>query len=133
MIYSQPTKKISSFTKLFIIVFTLILGGILYSNYDYTRHPRIAHAGGSYLGLRYTNSLEALNFNSSSYDYFELDFNFTSDDHLVCAHNWQQITPKPKGTAPTLAEFIALKDSEPFERCTIDSLAMWLGPVHINC
>ena len=53
--------------------------------------PRlIAHAGGSYLGMRYLNSLEALSHNYAlGHRLFELDFSWTADDHLVAIHDWK--------------------------------------------
>lgn len=49
----------------------------------------IAHAGGGYLGRRYLNSLEALSHNYAlGHRVFELDFSWTSDDHLVAIHDW---------------------------------------------
>ena len=38
--------------------------------------PIIAHAGGGYKNLTYTNSIDTLEFNKNNYDLFELDFFF---------------------------------------------------------
>jgi Sulfatase len=49
----------------------------------------IAHAGGSVNGDRYTNSLEALNYNyDRGFRLFELDILETSDAKFVAAHDW---------------------------------------------
>ena len=50
--------------------------------------PRVAHAGGGYKNKTYSNSIDALNENSKFYELFELDFSWTTDDHLVCIHDW---------------------------------------------
>ncbi len=53
--------------------------------------PPIAHAGGGYRGLSYTNSIEALEENAASFTLFEIDFEWTKDHHLVGLHDWGAI------------------------------------------
>jgi glycerophosphoryl diester phosphodiesterase len=53
--------------------------------------PFIAHAGGGYRGLTYTNSIEALEENAASFTLFEIDFEWTKDNHLVGLHDWKDI------------------------------------------
>ena len=48
--------------------------------------PLIAHAGGGFNDLTYTNSIDALELNKKNYKFFELDFFLTDDGKLVCAH-----------------------------------------------
>ena len=50
--------------------------------------PIIAHAGGGYKNLTYTNSIDSLQLNKKNYELFELDFFLTDDGKLVCAHDW---------------------------------------------
>jgi len=50
--------------------------------------PPVAHAGGGYRGLTYTNSIEALRENAGTFTFFEIDFEWTKDDQLVCLHDW---------------------------------------------
>ena len=51
----------------------------------------IAHAGGTIDGIRYTNSLEALDrAYENGFRFFELDIIQTSDDHFVAAHDWKK-------------------------------------------
>ncbi len=50
--------------------------------------PPVAHAGGDYRGLLYTNSIEALENNSSCFQLFEIDFEWTRDDRLIGLHDW---------------------------------------------
>ena len=57
----------------------------------YSKTNMIAHAGGIYNGLDHTNSKEAVdNYLMSTVDdeirVIELDFDYTSDDKLVCSH-----------------------------------------------
>jgi arylsulfatase A-like enzyme len=54
----------------------------------------VAHAGGGIKGRSYTNSLEALDENyRRGFRFFELDFNWTSDNQLVCIHDWESRRP----------------------------------------
>jgi hypothetical protein len=92
---------------------------------------RIAHAGGGYNGKTYTNSINALNKNKRYYSLFEIDFSWTSDDELVCIHDWKDSFEHAFGTSTESAlsydEFVQLvsKNSH-VENCTLSSLAQWL-------
>ena len=92
----------------------------------------IAHAGGGYEGQNYTNSIEALNGSyQGGFRYIEMDFSWTSDDQLVCLHDWdktfKKIFNKKIKQALNYAEFIQLVEDHPdFRSCTLDSLAVWL-------
>jgi len=93
---------------------------------------RVAHAGGGYKRRTYTNAIEALNQNiSNGFIYFELDFLFTTDDRLVCLHDWGQTfknifdikTPRQV----SYLEFKDLIDSQTdLKPCTEESLAQWM-------
>ncbi len=50
--------------------------------------PPIAHAGGAYRGLTYTNSVEALEENADSFHLFEIDLSWSEDNQLVGLHDW---------------------------------------------
>ena len=52
-------------------------------------HP-VAHAGGGFQGLTYTNSVEALEENTDAFTLFEIDLEWTSDDRLVGLHDWEE-------------------------------------------
>lgn len=55
----------------------------------------IAHALGGINGHRYTNSLEAFQYNyDKGYRVFEVDFTLTSDEKLVARHGWSDKTNK---------------------------------------
>jgi len=92
----------------------------------------IAHAGGGYKGQNYTNSIEALNENYlQGFRYFEIDFSWTSDNQLVCMHDWGKSFKKLFGykikKPLSYSEFIDLADRhQDFEVCTLSSLAYWL-------
>lgn len=92
---------------------------------------RIAHAGGGYNGVTYTNSIDALDFNKNKYSLFEIDFSWTSDGEIVCLHDWDKsfersFNRKTEGPV-TYRRFVELvnNDSE-FEKCTLSTLAAWL-------
>ncbi len=89
---------------------------------------RIAHAGGAYMGLSVTNSLEALEYNyAKGYRYFEIDLSFTSDNYLVCIHGWKsKKSPTVWGGVPTQSEFLEYFASQPLTPCTLSSLMRWL-------
>lgn len=70
--------------------------------------PMIYHAGGEIHGSVYTNSREAVEETLSEGNYFiEIDFNYTSDGALVCAHTWPDVYPTDY--QPTLEEFLDSK------------------------
>ncbi len=54
----------------------------------------VAHAGGAYKGLTYTNSLEALEENIDTFLFSEIDFEWTEDKQLVGLHDWDDIFEK---------------------------------------
>jgi len=93
---------------------------------------RIAHAGGAINNVTYTNSYEALESNiKKGFLYFELDLSFTSDEKLVCLHDWGNSFQRSFGftvvKAATLEEFETLvKEKSDFNKCTLDGLAAWM-------
>jgi glycerophosphoryl diester phosphodiesterase len=94
---------------------------------------RIAHAGGIYKGLTYTNSYEALDTNlKAGFRYFELDFLFTKDGKLICLHDWNENFKRTFGktTDEPLSheEFKELVDkNNKFTNCTLTGLAQWMN------
>lgn len=122
-------------------IFTLLLPYILKPDHIFLKNeniqrslkslPRIAHAGGGYQGHTYTNSINALNHNAPCYDLFELDFSWTSDNHLVCLHDWdvnfQHFFGADQSGPVSLGHFLHLVKKHPtFEKCTMDTLIQWL-------
>ncbi len=83
--------------------------------------PIVAHAGGGYRNLTYTNSIDALEFNKNKYDLFELDFFLTDDGKLVCAHDWNE-------NLKFFNKFeIYVSKKNDFKPCTYKSLSTWLS------
>jgi glycerophosphoryl diester phosphodiesterase len=93
---------------------------------------RIAHAGGGYEGRDYTNSYQALTANLKlGFVYFEVDFVFTSDNHLVCLHDWgdefKRIFGARAEPLPSQKQFEILAAEHPeFTNCTAQGLAEWM-------
>ena len=93
---------------------------------------RVAHAGGDLKGRAYTNSYEALEESySEGFRYFEIDFNFTADNQLVCIHDWDVTWPSmfdgDSTRTPTLQEFIARSEKlSGVTPCTLDGLSLWM-------
>ena len=93
---------------------------------------RIAHAGGGLGKTTYTNSYQALNANIvNGFRYFEIDFTFTSDDRLVCLHDWKVNFKRTFGFETdhrlSLEEFENLTaENTKFTNCTLEGLAVWM-------
>ena len=73
--------------------------------------PLIIHAGGRIDGVTGTNSLEAL---EETYAVggraIEIDFDWTSDGHLVCIHDFtDRFTTQLNGEPCTLEEFLNIR------------------------
>ena len=102
--------------RFFIFCFVLwpVAGG---ANNDLTY---IAHAGGGYKGLHYTNSLEALDENyRKGFRFFEIDLMMTRDGKLICAHGeW-------KGLQPSYEELQQQRANLPYKICTGEELVSW--------
>lgn len=84
-------------------------------------HPMIYHAGGGIEGNVYTNSLEAVEETLSEGKYFiEMDLRYTSDNHLVCAHDWSDAFLDVEN--PTLEEFLSAKIQGKYTPLTAEHL-----------
>jgi glycerophosphoryl diester phosphodiesterase len=92
----------------------------------------VAHAGGAFGKQTYTNSFEAMEQSlQRGIDYLEIDFVFTSDQRLVCLHDWEDNFRRSFGypvTEPlTLEQFeAAVRSNTKFKNCTLGSLAGWM-------
>lgn len=107
--------------KLMIIlfIFVLIICGCIISakirsdrRQIWEGQTTIAHACGGIDGRAYTNSLEAFEYNyEAGHRTFEVDFCITSDDQMVCWHDWEFAVEEgvSQGGAPTQEEFLASK------------------------
>ncbi|MBE0499463.1 MAG: sulfatase-like hydrolase/transferase, partial [Campylobacterales bacterium] len=89
----------------------------------------IAHAGGMIDGHKYTNSLEALNFNyKKGFRLFELDIIKTSDDIYVSSHDWKHWakTTGYKGELPpTKKTFLEHKIYQKYTPMEIADINKW--------
>jgi glycerophosphoryl diester phosphodiesterase len=92
----------------------------LKKNHKENNLPIIAHAGGGYNKLTYTNSINSLEQNKDNYQLFELDFFLTEDGKLVCSHDW----------SINLESFLKFEKyaqtKKEYEPCTYKSLKKWL-------
>ena len=87
----------------------------------YTNTPLIYHGGGDIDGIALTNSMEAVNATLEKGHYFiELDFMFTRDGQLVCAHDWERFYPD--GYIPTAEEFLSVKIEDRFTPLSAQSV-----------
>jgi len=93
---------------------------------------RVAHAGGGFDAKTYTNSYQSLDENlSKGFKYFELDFSFTSDNRLVCIHDWEGSYERLLGARPqnrpTYQQFTeTVNNFKGYQPCTLDGLAEWM-------
>lgn len=90
---------------------------------------RVAHAGGEIDGFTYTNSFEALNKNlESGFVYFELDLLLTSDDSVICLHDWKSFLKKNNlNKVPNLKEFKKAVEKKKYKNCTLEELVNWMN------
>jgi len=115
-----------------ILLVTLILASGAEAENSRFEALRIAHAGGGLGKITYTDSYQALSVNlSRGFRYFEIDFSFTSDDRLVCLHDWGFNFKRTFGFETkqrlSLKEFERLsKDNKKFTNCTLQGLAEWM-------
>ena len=83
----------------------------------------IAHAGGSFQGVAYTNSREALDRNFGlGRRIFEIDFIGSCDGQFVLAHNWDHLDQ-----APTVDEFKRTGTVHGLTAMSLADLVDWLS------
>ncbi|MCB1586711.1 MAG: hypothetical protein KDI52_10545 [Xanthomonadales bacterium] len=120
---------------LIIVTITFLLSlFILYrisSNSLIAKPIFIAHAGGGINGLTYLNSLETINHNyKNGYKYFEMDFNWTSDNELVLIHDWKQTYKRlfnnDSEKPPRLEEFLSMKMNFNQTQLSLNQFAEWM-------
>lgn len=91
----------------------------------------IAHAGGEINGIKYTNSIEALNYSyQKGFRLFELDIVVTSDGEFVATHDWEYWKKEVnyQGTVPvTLAEFRKHKIRGTYGTLDMDHINKWFA------
>ncbi|MBR3870083.1 MAG: hypothetical protein IKJ17_01085 [Clostridia bacterium] len=120
------------FLILLMVVSLFISSFVITANAANDALPKyIMHAGGTTPnGIVGSNSIQAMQNSYKKGQYWlELDFEWTSDGHLVCTHDWDAwYTRTYTGTdVPTLARFEKLrKTTYGFESPTLKSLISWL-------
>jgi len=91
----------------------------------------IAHAGGEIEGLKYTNSLEALNDNyEQGFRLFELDISETKDGHFVATHDWDYWKKETnyQGEVPvSLSEFKKHKIRNKYTTIDLTAINLWFS------
>ncbi|MEM7102866.1 MAG: sulfatase-like hydrolase/transferase [Bacteroidota bacterium] len=89
----------------------------------------IAHAGGTIDGIRYTNTLEALNrAYRNGFRWFELDILITDDGQFVAAHDWikwHQMTGSDGRAAVTYQTFMSKKILDKYTPLDIQRINDW--------
>ena len=124
----QVLKRLSRLNFLLMLIL-----GILMSLKISAQPLMIAHAGGGIDGKNYTNSLEALDVSyAKGFRFFELDFSWTSDNQLVCLHDWGKrfkLNFGFKTKQPlSLQQFQELLNKqEERHPCTLETLATWVA------
>ena len=97
---------------------------------DLTVNHLAAHACGEYNGIRYTNSLDALNANyKKGFRLYEIDFNYTSDGRIVLIHDWIWAGKRLLGQEGKTFSYAEFKQAKPARHLTLmalDDLASWL-------
>ncbi len=91
----------------------------------------IAHAGGEIDGLKYTNSLEALNYNyAQGFRLFELDISETTDGQFVATHDWNYWKKETnyQGEVPVaLSEFKKHKIRSKYTTLNMSAINRWFS------
>ena len=91
----------------------------------------VAHAGGGIGGTPVSNTREALDASyAAGYRWFEVDFSWTSDGHLVCIQTWGDHLEQQFGATrgrKSLAEFTALKRTDGRTPITLAQAMEWLA------
>lgn len=91
----------------------------------YETNRLIYHAAGEIGGFTYTNSREAIeNRLEQGNMLLEIDFLFTSDGHLVCLHEWQNLQGLPGPC--TLERFLSLKIYQRYTTITAAELIEYM-------
>ncbi len=93
---------------------------------------RIAHAWWIYKWKTYTNSINALEKNKNNYNLFEIDFSWTSDNKMVCIHDWERwfktnFWKDLNWYIPNYKEFLLyVENNKLYKNCNLENLINWL-------
>ena len=90
----------------------------------------VAHAGGEINSMTYTNSKESLNYNyENGFRFFEIDFEWTTDNEVVALHNWNHTIENYFGLEQkrhSLEVFKNANMTNNLTQMTFDDVASWL-------
>ncbi|MDC0216427.1 hypothetical protein OAJ75_04975 [Candidatus Pelagibacter sp.] len=86
-------------------------------NLSFNNIDRVAHAGGGFNNMVYTNSIDSLNANLKKFNFFEIDFYFSKDNKLICTHN-------KKHKSLNIKQYLEI--NLPYDVCTFNKLSDWL-------
>lgn len=90
----------------------------------------VAHAGGGIENLNFLNSLETLKLSyGKGFRFIELDFEWTSDGHLVLIHDWRKSVLELFNAWPrrySIKEFKNLKMINKMTNLSLDDLISWI-------
>lgn len=120
---------------LFTSVIIIIIGSLCFFNLRSQRPGSpplplyIAHAGGGINGHQYTNAKEALDSGvQKGFQFFELDFHWTSDQELVLIHDWEDTFDRyfTGQAVPALEKFKKLEMKHGYHQLWLDSLIQWM-------
>ena len=86
--------------------------------------PPIAHAGGSFHGMDYTDSIEALNVSfEKGFKSFEIDLIELADSNIVCLHDLDRLGLDERST---ITDFSKAAAKLSFTPCDINTLGAWI-------
>ena len=106
----------------FVILIILYLSALLLSSCakedNWSKATIISHACGGIDKHSYTNSAEALDLSISEGFYaIEIDFRYTSDGTLICAHDWEDLGLE---VVPSLEDFMKFKINDLYTPLTAE-------------
>ncbi len=105
-----------------LTLFVIVIAWRAWAMPMYDDLENVAHAGGGIGNVTYINGIAALDSSyANGFRFFEMDFLRTSDDAIVCSHDWDAYNDK----APTLAQFLEHQKSELYAKCTVDEAVAW--------
>lgn len=87
----------------------------------------IAHAAGEVNGKWVKNSVEGLNSSAAKgCQYMEMDFDWTTDQHLVSIHGWDSFFDEPLKGVMDLDTFMKRKRSDGASQMSFEDVDRWL-------
>ncbi|MGL4790439.1 MAG: glycerophosphodiester phosphodiesterase family protein, partial [Anaerotignaceae bacterium] len=129
-LFYKPKENIK-LKKIILLLMIVILNCNVVFGQSIENMDMVLHAGGVIGEDIGTNSMESLkNAFTYGYRYIELDFNFTTDNHLVAIHDWETNyfgKDYNFNGKTTLEEFKKLKINGKYTPITMENLVPWLN------